>query len=62
MMVSPGDSSASGHEEREAEVGLVDVRTALAKLSKKGLTKEVKDRLLLLLLMDVFFKIMVTIS
>lgn len=42
---SPGDSSASGHEEREAEVGLVDVRTALAKLSKKGLTKEVKDLL-----------------
>ena len=38
-------SSALGHEEREAEVGLVDVRTALAKLSKKGLTKEVKELL-----------------
>ena len=42
---SSEDTSASGHEEREAEVGLVDVRTALAKLSKKGLTKEVKELL-----------------
>ena len=38
-------SSASGNDERGAEVGLVDVRTALAKLSKKGLTKEVKELL-----------------
>lgn len=43
--MSAPTSKQEAQTAEEDEVSLVDVRTALAKLSKKGLTKEVKELL-----------------
>ena len=45
LEATPTEEAAPAPEEPLTEINLIDVRTALARLSKKGLTKEVKELL-----------------